>query len=73
MIEIQLDRGTCRGYGNCVLVAPGLFSIDAGGRAELASALVGDEHLDAVRKAVYDCPSEAIGLVQRSDPGPNGS
>lgn len=71
MIEIQLDRATCQGYGNCVLVAPGLFSIDSGGRAQLASAMVGDEYVDMVTKAAYDCPTEAIVLLPRPDQVPN--
>lgn len=68
MIEIKLDRGRCQGYGNCVLVAPELFDLDADGLAVVQQAFVGDEHLEAVRKAAYDCPTSSIAFVEGADP-----
>ena len=68
MIEISLDRGSCQGYGNCVLVAPGLFDLDADGLAVVRHAYVGDEHLDAVRKAAYDCPTQSISFAEDAEP-----
>ena len=71
MIEIQLERDTCQGYGNCVLVAPDVFALDAGGTAELLSVRVGARLSEAVRKAAYDCPTEAISLVEHPDVPPD--
>ncbi len=68
MIEIKVDRSRCQGYGNCVLVAPELFDLDADGLAVVHQAYVGDEHLDAVRKAAYDCPTDSIAFVEGAEP-----
>lgn len=68
MIEIKLDRGRCQGYGNCVLVAPELFDLDADGLGVVRTACVGDEHLDAVRKAAYDCPTDSIAFTEGAEP-----
>jgi ferredoxin len=68
VIEIRLDRSRCQGYGNCVLVAPELFDLDADGLAVVNHAYVGDEHLVAVRKAVYDCPTGSISFVEGAAP-----
>ncbi len=68
MIEIKLDRGSCQGYGNCVLVAPDLFDLDADGLAVVNHAFVGDELLEDVRKAAYDCPTDSIAFVEGAEP-----
>lgn len=72
MIEIRIDRTGCQGYGNCVLVAPELFDLDADGIAVARLEQVGDEHRDAVRKAVYDCPTHSIAIGQDAPGVPGG-
>lgn len=73
MTEIRIDRSTCQGYGNCVLVAPDLFDLDADGIAVARLEAVGDEHLDALRKAVYDCPTDSIAIAQDAPDEPGGA
>lgn len=67
MITIKVDRGVCQGYGNCVLADPETFDLDDGGLVTLRTAEVGADRAAAVRRAAYDCPTEAISLVE-SDP-----
>ena len=66
-IEIRVDRQTCLGYGNCVLVAPQLFELDDEGLAYPTRAQVEDSERDDVRKAVYDCPTDSISFVEHPD------
>jgi ferredoxin len=68
VIEIKLDRRTCQGYGNCVLVAPGLFELDEDGLAVVRQTHVGDDQLDAVQKAAYDCPTSSIAFAEGARP-----
>jgi ferredoxin len=64
MITIKVDRGVCQGYGNCVLADPETFDLDADGLVTLNAEQVGEDGLAAARRAAYDCPSEAISLVE---------
>jgi ferredoxin len=66
MITVNVDRTVCQGYGNCVLAAEAVFDLDDDGLVSLRTAEVGDEHLDAVRRAAYDCPTEAISIVENA-------
>ncbi len=60
MIRITVNRDTCLGYGNCVLVAEHLFGLDEDGLVTIERELVGEEELEAVRRAAYDCPTNSI-------------
>ncbi len=62
MIRITVDRTTCLGYGNCALVAEHLFEVDEEGLAVIKLPLVEDSEREAVRRAVYDCPTDSIAL-----------
>lgn len=64
MITVRVDRGLCQGYGNCVLAAPDSFDLDDEGLVLLTDERVGPERVAAVRRAAYDCPTEAISLVE---------
>ncbi|HKS99358.1 MAG TPA: ferredoxin [Rugosimonospora sp.] len=63
MTTVRTDRGACQGYGNCVIAAPETFDLDGGGRVTLRAERVGADQLAAVRRAAYDCPTDAITLV----------
>lgn len=64
MITIKADRAVCQGYGNCVLADPDTFDIDDDGLVVLHRESVDDDGRAAARRAAYDCPSEAITLVE---------
>lgn len=66
-IEVEINRDTCQGYGNCVLVAPELFDLDDEGLATLRVARVDEDALEDVRKAAYDCPTASISYVEEAD------
>lgn len=68
MIEINVNRERCQGYGNCVLVAPDLFDLDDDGLAVVRRAQVADDQLDAVQKAAYDCPTDSISFTKSVQP-----
>lgn len=59
-LEIAIDRGACRGAGECALRAPGSFALDADGRARLV-----EPRRDVDRVAVAAaraCPHFAIAV-----------
>ena len=64
MITVKADRDVCQGYGNCVLADAALFDIDDEGLVVLSSETIGPEGLAAAKRAAYDCPSEAITVVE---------
>lgn len=64
MIRLAVDRETCLGYGNCVLVAENLFDLDDDGLAVVKRDVVGEAEREAVRRAVYDCPTDSISFEE---------
>ncbi|MFE2938131.1 ferredoxin [Streptomyces sp. NPDC059255] len=70
MIGIRVDRERCQGYGNCVMALAGAFDIDDEGLVVLKRATVGDGETGALRRAAYDCPTEAISFHAADDAGP---
>jgi ferredoxin len=61
MMRVRVDRDVCTGAGTCALVAPGVFALDAEGRA---TVLLEDEvpvDLEPyVLLAEGACPTQAI-------------
>ncbi|MEV7085388.1 ferredoxin [Streptomyces sp. NPDC093085] len=68
MIRISVDRERCQGYGNCVLALAGAFDLDAEGLVVLTRRTVDEGDLGAVRRAAYDCPTEAIAFTTDTAP-----
>lgn len=69
MIRVKVNRGTCLGYGNCVLVAGDIFDLDDDGLVVLKLESVDDAQLEAVRRAVYDCPTNSISFEDSAADG----
>jgi ferredoxin len=60
-MKIKLDRTMCDGFGKCAEHAPSVFSLDEWGYASLAGAADVPDHLEPrVRRAILDCPVDAI-------------
>ena len=60
-MRVEVDRGRCNGYGNCVLVAPEVFTFDDENNVSTAMTdAVPAEHVEATQLAVTDCPAQAI-------------
>jgi len=65
-MRVNVDRDLCEEHGQCVLIAPEVFSWDAEGRLEFR------EHPDssqrgAVEDAVEFCPVQAISMSEDGD------
>lgn len=63
-ITIKVDRSVCQGYGNCVLADPATFDLDDDGLVTLKLDQVDPSEADAVRRAAYDCPTDAIKIEE---------
>jgi ferredoxin len=71
-MKIRLDRTVCDGFGICAKHAPGYFSLDDWGYANLiGDGTVPDEDRDAVMNALMDCPVHAI--TELGERRPNGT
>jgi ferredoxin len=71
-MKIRLDRTVCDGFGVCAKHAPGYFSLDDWGYANLiGDGTVPDEDHDAVMNALMDCPVHAI--TELGERAPNGT
>jgi ferredoxin len=63
-IRIRIESTRCEGFGNCINAAPDIFELDADGRVCLKKETVGDDRIDVVRRAVYDCPVNVISYTE---------
>jgi ferredoxin len=63
-IRIRIEAERCEGFGNCINAAPDIFELDDEGHVCLKKETVGNERLEAVRRAVYDCPVNVISYTQ---------
>ena len=60
-MKIRVDRNLCRGLGNCVVIAPTVFKLDAENKAVILDpASVSDDEL---LEAAESCPENAIIVV----------
>jgi ferredoxin len=64
MIRVEVNRGTCSGFGNCAVIAESIFDLDDEGLVVLKRQLVADDELELVRRAAYDCPTDSISYVE---------
>jgi ferredoxin len=64
-MKISAERGTCKGYGNCLIAAPKVFDLDDQGLVVLLDDTVdGRREIEAVERAAYDCPTDSIVLTE---------
>jgi ferredoxin len=63
-VRITIEPTRCEGFANCVNAAPDIFDLDDNGHVVLKNDTVDDSRLDAVRRAVYDCPVNVISFTQ---------
>ena len=69
MIHLKVHRETCSGFGNCVLTSGTIFGRDDEGLVVLKRATVGDDELEAVHQAAYNCPTDSIEFSVHRDEG----
>jgi ferredoxin len=57
-LEIEIDRDSCMGSGNCVYTAPGVFELDDDSIARVEDPDAATE--EAIVTAARQCPTHAI-------------
>jgi ferredoxin len=64
-VRLHIDTGLCQGHGRCYDLAPGLFGEDEEGYGKvLADGAVSPESEQEARRAVLNCPEQAIRLIE---------
>jgi ferredoxin len=63
-MRITLDRERCTGHGRCYVVAPDIFTADDDGYCVLRADAVAEDLEPAARRAVANCPEDAISIDQ---------
>ena len=61
-LEIQIDRETCMGSGNCSFWAPGVFELDDDGISTVLD--VDGESKEKIVLAAQGCPTQAIVVLE---------
>ena len=65
LVKLQIDVSLCQGHGRCYDLAPRLFGDDDEGFGEvLGDGVVPPEKQDDARRAVLNCPEQAISLIE---------
>ena len=62
-MKVRVDAGVCAGFGVCLGLCPEVFELHDDGYAIVRVDEVPQELEDAVRKAVDQCPSRAISII----------
>ena len=62
-MRVRADLDRCIGSGNCELLAPDVFEVGEDGVARVLRSQPGQADEDAVRDAVAQCPTGALGLA----------
>ena len=57
-MKVRVDRNLCRGLGNCVVLAPAVFRLDAAGKAVVLENQAVDDSL--LYEAAESCSENAI-------------
>ncbi|TFV63688.1 ferredoxin [Geodermatophilus sp. DF01-2] len=61
-MRVEVDRERCVGSGTCELLAPDVFEVGDDGVVRVLGTQPGPADEDAVRDAVAQCPTGALGL-----------
>ncbi len=65
-MRIEVDSSKCQGHNRCMIYAPEMFEVDEYGFAavQTADGVVPEEHVEAVKMAVANCPELAIIVLE---------
>jgi ferredoxin len=61
-MKVRVDPEICAGFGICVGICPEVFELHEDGYATVLVSEVPPELEDLVRRAVSQCPAQAISL-----------
>jgi ferredoxin len=71
-ISVHIENGLCCGFGNCAVVCPKVFELDAeSNRSKLLRSTATGELAAQVRRAAFECPTQAITIVSHEDSAGN--
>ena len=62
MATVQVDRGLCEGYGNCVFQASDVFELGDDDVVVLLRGEVPDADRSRIEEAVESCPVAALSI-----------
>lgn len=65
-MKVHVDKEICAGFSACLGLCPEVFDLHDDGYAIVLVSEVPPELEDAVRKAVSQCPSNAISISEDS-------
>jgi len=65
-MKVHVNSQICAGFGICLGLAPEVFELHEDGYAIVLVGEVKPEDEDTVRRAVIQCPSQAISLSEDS-------
>jgi len=63
-MKVHVDAGICAGFGVCLGLCPEVFELHEDGYAIVRVGEVPQDLEDEVRKAVKQCPANAISLSE---------
>ena len=63
-MKIKVDFDRCQSNGLCEAIAPEVFELDDDDFLQLKTDETTDANVDAVRRAVASCPTQAISLEE---------
>lgn len=69
MIEIQIDRDTCFGSGECVLAVPSVFELDDAGIARIRPDAA-EIDAETAHRVADNCPSGSIHVAEAAEGDP---
>lgn len=64
-MKVIVDRDLCQGIGNCVAIAPGVFTLDKENKA--VATHIEDISPEKIHEAAESCPLDAI--ILKDDDG----
>ncbi len=65
-MKVHVNSRICAGFGICLGIAPEIFELHDDGYAVVRVSEVKPEDEDAMRRAVSQCPAQAISLSEAS-------
>ncbi len=63
-IRVEVDRSLCRGYANCLEVAPDVFELGDDDIAFVVAPDYPEDRRADLERAAQRCPAKAIALVE---------
>jgi ferredoxin len=64
-VKVHVDQEKCQGHGRCYALAPEVFEPDdIGNGVEIGDGVVPPELEETARRAVENCPEQAIELEE---------